>query len=63
MTIVAGVAVATSLPALYFAKPAFGSFGDYTAILAWAIGIDQGKNLIQLLKTFPADGGATKQGG
>jgi hypothetical protein len=63
MTIVAGVAVATSLPALYFAKPTFGSFGDYTAILAWAIGIDQGKNLIQLLKTFPADGGAPKPSG
>ena len=63
MTIVAGVAIATSLPTLYFAKPTFGSFGDYTAILAWAIGIDQGKNLIQLLKTFPADGGAAKPGG
>jgi len=60
MMIVAGVAIATSLPVLYFSKQTFGSFGDYTAILAWAIGIDQGKNLIQLLKTFPAADGAAK---
>jgi hypothetical protein len=45
------VAIVTALPALYFSKATFGSFADYVAILAWAIGIDQGKNLIQLLKT------------
>jgi hypothetical protein len=55
MAILAAVALATSLPTLYFAKATFGSFGDYTAILAWAIGIDQGKNLIQLLTSYPAD--------
>ncbi len=55
MGIIAAVALVTSIPALYLAKPTFGSFADYIAILAWAIGIDQGKNLVQLMKTFPAD--------
>jgi hypothetical protein len=53
--ILAGIAVATSLPVLYFSKPTFGAFADYTAILIWAIGIDQSKNLIQLLNTFSPD--------
>jgi hypothetical protein len=55
MFLVALITLGTSLPALYFAKGTFGSFTDYVAILAWAIGIDQGKNLIQMLKTYPAD--------
>ena len=55
MSIIAVVALVTSIPALYLAKPTFGSFADYVAILAWAIGIDQGKNLVQLMKAFPAD--------
>lgn len=50
------IALVTSLSSLYLSKPTFGSFADYIAILAWAIGIDQGKNLIQLLKAYPADG-------
>jgi len=53
--IVGGVALATILPTLYFAKATFGSLADYVAILVWAVGIDQGKNLIQLLKSYPAD--------
>jgi hypothetical protein len=53
------ITLLTGLPALYFGKPSFGSFMDYIAILAWAVGVDQGKNLIQLMKTFPADTGAT----
>jgi hypothetical protein len=55
MGIIAAIALVTSIPALYIAKPTFGSFADYVAILAWAIGIDQGKNLVQLMKTFPPD--------
>ena len=55
MVIVFAVTLATGLPALYFAKATFGSFADYAAILAWAIGIDQGKNLIQMLKSFGTD--------
>jgi len=47
------VALATALPALYLAKPTFGAFGDYIAILAWAIGVDQTKNIVQLLNTAP----------
>jgi len=47
------VALATSLPTLYFAKPTFGSFADYAAILTWAISTDQGKNLVQALRAAP----------
>lgn len=56
--IVTAIALMVGLPTLYFAKATFGSFGDYIAILTWAIGVDQGKNLIQLMKTYPADGAA-----
>ena len=55
MGIVTAMALGTSLPSLYFAKETFGAFADYMAILAWAVGIDQGKNLIQLMKAHPAD--------
>lgn len=54
--IVTLVALVTGLSSLYFGKPTFGSFADYIAILAWAIGVDQGRNLIQLLKSSPVDG-------
>lgn len=47
------IALVTALPALYLAKPTFGSFADYIAILAWAIGVDQTKNIVQLLNTAP----------
>ena len=50
---ISAVALITSLPALYFSKPTFGSFADYAAILAWAVGLDQGKNLVQAMKTLP----------
>jgi len=33
----------------YFGKPGFGSIVDYVTLLVWGAGIDQGKNLIQLL--------------
>lgn len=49
------VAVATGLPALYFDNLTFGSYSDYVKILAWGIGIDQGKNLIQLVRAVPPD--------
>jgi hypothetical protein len=55
LAIVFAITLATGLPTLYFAKPDFGSFADYVAILAWAVGVDQGKNLIQLLKAAPLD--------
>jgi hypothetical protein len=55
MLLVTAVALITGLSSLYIAKPTFGSFSDYVAILAWAVGIDQGKNLIQLLKAYPPD--------
>ncbi len=51
----AGVAVATGLPTLYFDNLTFGSYADYVKILAWGIGIDQGKNLIQLVRAVPPD--------
>ncbi|HEX8106149.1 MAG TPA: hypothetical protein VF516_00410 [Kofleriaceae bacterium] len=51
----AAVAIATGLPALYFDNPTFGSYADYVKILAWGIGIDQGKNLIQLVRSVPPD--------
>lgn len=54
-SLVAAVAVATGLPALYFDNPTFGSYADYVKILAWGIGIDQGKNLIQLVRSVPPD--------
>jgi hypothetical protein len=54
MAITFAVALVTSLPAVYFSKPTFGTYGDYTAILAWAIGVDQGKDLIQMLSAFKA---------
>lgn len=59
MTVVFFLTLATSLSTLYFAKSTFGSFSDYVAILVWAIGIDQGKNLIQMLKALPLDAPAT----
>jgi hypothetical protein len=59
MLIVAAVTLATSLPTLYYSNPTFGSSADYAAILAWAVGVDQGKNLIQMLSAFPADGSTT----
>jgi hypothetical protein len=49
------VAVATGLPTLYFDNATFGSYADYVKILAWGIGIDQGKNLIQLVRSVPPD--------
>lgn len=55
MLFVTVITLVTALPTLYFAKASFGSFGDYIAILAWAIGVDQGKNLLQMLRSFPAD--------
>jgi hypothetical protein len=51
----AAVAVATGLPTLYFDNATFGSYADYVKILAWGIGIDQGKNLIQLVRSVPPD--------
>ena len=30
----------------------FGSFADYTGLVVWAVGLDQGKNLIQALKAY-----------
>lgn len=56
MAIMFVVALATGLPALYFSKLTFGSFGDYVAMLTWAIGVDQSKNLIQLMRSYPTDG-------
>lgn len=52
LSIIGAIALATGLPILYFSKPTFGSFADYAGILAWAIGIDQGKNLVQLWKSY-----------
>ncbi|HEX3482131.1 MAG TPA: hypothetical protein VHT91_44255 [Kofleriaceae bacterium] len=52
----AGVAVVTGLPALYFDNATFGSYADYVKILVWGVGIDQGKNLIQLVREVPPDG-------
>lgn len=49
------ITLITGLPTLYFGNATFGSFADYVGILAWAIGIDQGKNLIQTIKTLSAD--------
>lgn len=54
--LMAGVAVVTGLPALYFDNATFGSYADYVKILVWGVGIDQGKNLIQLVRAVPADG-------
>lgn len=53
--LMAAVAVATGLPTLYFDNPTFGSYADYVKILIWGIGIDQGKNLIQLVRSEPLD--------
>ncbi|HEX3765779.1 MAG TPA: hypothetical protein VHW23_44085 [Kofleriaceae bacterium] len=53
--LMAAVAVATGLPTLYFDNPTFGSYADYVKILVWGIGIDQGKNLIQLIRSEPSD--------
>jgi hypothetical protein len=36
----------------YCTTPTFGSFSDYMGLAVWAIGLDQGKNLIQSLKTY-----------
>jgi hypothetical protein len=54
----AGVAVVSGLPALYFDNATFGSYTDYVKILVWGVGIDQGKNLIQLVRDVPPDGPA-----
>lgn len=54
--LMAGAAVVTGLPALYFDNATFGSYADYVKILVWGVGIDQGKNLIQLVRAVPADG-------
>lgn len=53
--LLAVVAVATGLAALYSNNPTFGSYADYVKILLWGIGVDQGKNLIQLVGAIPAD--------
>lgn len=53
--LMAAVAVASGLPTLYFDNATFGSYSDYVKILLWGIGIDQGKNLIQLVREVPAD--------
>jgi hypothetical protein len=53
--VMAAIAVATGLPTLYLDNPTFGSYADYVKILVWGIGIDQGKNLIQLVQSAPAD--------
>jgi len=57
--LLAGVAVVTGLPALYFDNATFGSYADYVKILVWGVGIDQGKNLIQLVRAVPADAAPT----
>jgi hypothetical protein len=54
--LMAAVAVASGLPTLYFDNATFGSYTDYVKILVWGIGIDQGKNLIQLVRSVPPDG-------
>jgi len=48
----------TAMPSLYFGKLDFGSWSDYIAILIWAIGVDQSKNLMQLVS--PVDKGRNK---
>jgi hypothetical protein len=54
--LMAGVAVVTGLPALYFDNATFGAYTDYVKILIWGIGIDQGKNLLQLVHQVSPDG-------
>lgn len=51
--LVLAIALLTALPTLYLEKPTFGSLADYIAILIWAIGIDQAKNIVQLLNSTP----------
>ena len=57
--LMAGVAVVSGLPALYFDNATFGSYTDYVKILVWGVVIDQGKNLIQRVRDVPADGPPT----
>jgi cytochrome b subunit of formate dehydrogenase len=44
------IAIVSGL-ALYAQKQTFGSFQDYVLLFLWGVGADQGKNLVQLLKS------------
>jgi hypothetical protein len=54
------VATITAMPTLYLDKADFGSWGDYIAILVWAIGVEQTKNILQLLNPPDPDAGKAK---
>jgi len=55
---VVALTVITAIPSLYLGKLDFGSWSDYIAILVWAIGVDQSKNLMQLVS--PDDKSSSK---
>jgi hypothetical protein len=46
------VAMASGLWLLYGKQPTFGSVQDYVGLMAWGVGVDQGKNLLQLLSSW-----------
>ena len=48
----ATVAMASGLWLLYGKQPTFGSVQDYVGLMAWGVGVDQGKNLLQLLSSW-----------
>jgi hypothetical protein len=50
--IIAAVAILSGLATQYFANETFGSYTDFVGLLAWAVGIDQSKNLIQTLQSW-----------
>jgi hypothetical protein len=47
----AAVALVSGLSLLYAKNATFGSAQDYLGLFLWGVGVDQGKNLIQMLKS------------
>lgn len=44
------LAIFSGLQSEYFRKPDFGSWDDFLTLFIWAVGFDQGKNLLTLVK-------------
>ena len=47
-------ALVSGLWLFYVKQPTFGSVHDYMGLMAWGVGIDQGKNLVQLISSWSA---------
>ena len=45
------IAIVSGLKMFYFDNATFGSPGDYLSLFLWAVGVDQGKNLTEIMRT------------